>query len=101
MNEQMEASAKRYGVQKPATCYRETLEIILKVCAESSDYSRRTQFINSEVMKILGFTEGQRVARHDRILQRSEQYKENRSMLGKSRARQELREQQMEDACDD
>jgi hypothetical protein len=45
----------------------------------------------------LGYTEQQRNDIHERTLQRSEKYKENRSMIGKSRARQELREQQMED----
>lgn len=100
MNEQIVASMKRYNVQAP-TSYKDALWSVIKICEESSDYSRRSQCMHNLSMVALGLTEGQRIERHERTLQRSEKYKENRSMIGKSRARQELREQQMEDACND
>jgi transcriptional regulator with AAA-type ATPase domain len=96
MNEQNVASMKRYNVSIPMS-HREALENILKICSESSDYSRRVQHIAYQSMMALGMTDSQRIDRHNRILQRSEQYKENRSMIGKSRARQELREQQSDE----
>lgn len=99
MNEQIVASMKRYSVSIPMT-QREALENILKICSESSDFSRRMQHVAYQSMVALGMTSNQRAARHDKILQRSEQYKESRSMIGKSRARQELREAQVEDSLE-
>ena len=97
MNQQIVESMKRYNVSTPAS-YKDALTSIIKIATESSDFSRRTQMMLNLATYALGYTEQQRNDIHERTLQRSERYKENRSMIGKSRARQELREQQAEDS---
>ena len=67
--------------------YKACLEKILRVCYESSEYSRRTQVIHNEVMIALGFTANQRKERHDKALMRSEAYKESKQHLGMSAAK--------------
>lgn len=60
--------------------HRNALEKILKICYESSEYSRRTQAIHEEAMKALGLTESQRQTRHVKAMMRSEQFKEDRKI---------------------
>jgi transcriptional regulator with AAA-type ATPase domain len=96
MNEQNVASMKRYNVLTPKS-YKDALQSIVKIATESSDFSRRTQAMLAMATYALGYTEQQRNDIHERTLQRSEKYKEKRSMVGKSRAMQELREQQAEE----
>lgn len=50
--------------------HREALEEIMRVCATSRTYTRRTQQINEVAMHALGMTSGQRKARHIEIMQR-------------------------------
>lgn len=50
--------------------HRTALEKIMRLCAESRTYSRRTQLINSEAMKALGMTAGQRHQVHIEIMDR-------------------------------
>lgn len=50
--------------------HREALEHIMRICATSRTYTRRTQQINEVAMHALGMTSGQRKARHIEIMQR-------------------------------
>lgn len=87
----VQSNMSRYGVSEPNS-YKDALEQILKVCYESSDYSRRIQTVHFLAMKSLGFTENQRNERHTRAMMRSEQYKEDRRIVGESKAKKVLRE---------
>lgn len=66
---------------------REALQAICKICAESSQYSRRMQSIHNVAMTSLGLTENQRQERHNKAEQRAEQYKEDRQAHGESHAK--------------
>lgn len=87
----VQSNMKRHGVDYP-TSYKDALEQIMKVCGESSDYSRRVQSIHSLCMMGLGMSENQRTERHTRAMMRSEQYKEDRRIVGESKAKKVLRE---------
>lgn len=50
--------------------HRQALEKIMRICAESRTYSRRTQAINNEAMTALGMTANQRHEVHMRIFER-------------------------------
>lgn len=50
--------------------HREALEHIMRICATSRTYTRRTQQINEVAMHAMGMTSGQRKARHIEIMQR-------------------------------
>lgn len=50
--------------------HRQALEKIMRICAESRTYSRRTQTINNEAMRALGMTASQRHEVHMRIFER-------------------------------
>lgn len=50
--------------------HRAALERIMSLCAEARTYSRRTQLINTEAMKALGMTAGQRHQVHIEIMDR-------------------------------
>ena len=65
---------------------RDALYSIMKVCEHSSDMSRRVQCIFETAMLALGLTFSQRQERHIKALQRSEQYKEARKIIGASKA---------------
>jgi hypothetical protein len=67
--------------------HRQALEKILKICNESSEYTRRTQAIHETAMVALGLTAGQRETRHIKAMMRSEQYKEDRNNRGAGVAR--------------
>ena len=72
------------------TTHREYLEQIMRICYESSDYSRRVQSIHNIAMTALGLTENQRAERHIKAAMRSEAYKERRNSLGGSVAKKQL-----------
>lgn len=67
--------------------HKDALEKILKICHESSDYSRRTQAIHECAMVALGLTHSQRQERHVKSMMWSENYKENRRLSGESVAK--------------
>ena len=50
--------------------HRAALEQIMRLCAESRTYTRRTQLINNVAMKALGMTAGQRHQVHVEIMDR-------------------------------
>ena len=50
--------------------HREALEHIMRICATSRTYTRRTQQINEVAMHGLGMTSCQRKARHIEIMHR-------------------------------
>jgi len=50
--------------------HRQALEDIMRECANSRTYQRRTQVINDIAMKALGMTAGQRHDVHMRIMDR-------------------------------
>lgn len=50
--------------------HREALEKIMRICADSRTYTRRTQGINDEAMRALGMTANQRHAKHMEIMDR-------------------------------
>lgn len=50
--------------------HRAALEQIMRLCAESRTYTRRTQLINNVAMKALGMTAGQRHEVHIAIMDR-------------------------------
>ena len=50
--------------------HREALEHIMRICATSRTYTRRTQQINDVDMYAVGMTAAQRQARHVEIMQR-------------------------------
>ena len=50
--------------------HREALEKIMRICAESRTYTRRTQLINHTAMRSLGMTANQRHAVHIEIMDR-------------------------------
>lgn len=50
--------------------HRAALEKIMRICAESRTYSRRTQVINNVAMTALGMTENQRHQVHIEIMDR-------------------------------
>ncbi|WP_050466342.1 hypothetical protein [Herbaspirillum chlorophenolicum] len=50
--------------------HRQALDQIMRLCADSRTYSRRTQLINEVAMKALGMTAGQRHEVHISILDR-------------------------------
>jgi hypothetical protein len=58
--------------------HRNALYEIIKICFESSEYSRRTQAIHEKAMVALGFTESQRIERHTKAMMWAEEFKENR-----------------------
>lgn len=87
----VQSNMKRYNVSEPSS-YKDALEQIMKVCSESSDYSRRVQTIFSLAMCGLGLTANQREILHTRAMMRSEQYKEDRRIVGESKAKKVLRE---------
>lgn len=68
--------------------HREALNKIIRICGESSEYSRRTQTIHELAMQALGLTENQRENRHTIAAMRSEKYKEDRESVGVSSAKQ-------------
>ena len=72
--------------------HREALSKILRICHESSEYSRRMQTIHEIAMESLGLTYNQRQERHVKAMMRSERYKEQRKLVGQSAAKTELRE---------
>jgi hypothetical protein len=67
--------------------YIKALQDILKICAESSEYTRRTQAIHDIAMRGLGMTENQRAERHTKAAMRSEEYKEARNHGGCRKAK--------------
>lgn len=73
-----------------STTHREYLEQIMRICYESSDYSRRVQHVHELSMTALGLTESQRAERHIKAAMRSEAYKERRNTLGVSVAKKQL-----------
>ena len=75
--------------------YKDALNSIMRVCSESSDYSRRVQTIHMAAAYALGYTEVQRGTIHDKTLMRSEEYKERRSVVGEGQAKRELKIKQM------
>ena len=79
------------------TNMREALQAIVKTCSESSDFSRRIQSVLNTALIALGYTENQRANHFGKCLQRSEQYKETKRLLGESRARKELAEAVLQD----
>ena len=50
--------------------HREALEQIMRICATSRTYTRRTQQINDVAMYAVGMTAAQRQARHVEIMER-------------------------------
>lgn len=50
--------------------HRKALEDIMRICAASRTYTRRTQQINDVAMYALGMTAAQRQARHVEIMER-------------------------------
>lgn len=50
--------------------HRAALEHIMRICADSRTYTRRTQHINDVAMYALGMTAAQRQARHAEIIER-------------------------------
>lgn len=50
--------------------HREALEHIMRICATSRTYTRRTQQINDVAMYAVGMTATQRQARHVEIMER-------------------------------
>ena len=50
--------------------HREALEHIMRICATSRTYTRRTQQINDVAMYAVGMTAAQRQARHVEIMER-------------------------------
>lgn len=76
---------------------RESLQSIVKIASESSEFSRRTQAILNEALLALGYTEGQRAIHFVRCLQRSEQFKEIRKNRGHKEATKWIAEATLED----
>lgn len=75
---------------------KEALQAILKICYESSEYSRRTQAIHETAMIALGFTFEQRQTRHVKAMMRSEEYKESIKAVGTGEAKRQFKQ-----ACED
>lgn len=72
--------------------HREALERIMRICAESRTYSRRTQHINNVAMYALGMTAAQRHAKHIEIMERVGE----KPILAAYLARYEKRKAQLE-----
>lgn len=87
----IQSNMKRYNVYEPNS-YKDALEQIMKVCNESSDYSRRNATVHELAMCGLGMTANQREQRHTRAMMHSDQYKEDRRIVGESKAKKVLRE---------
>lgn len=79
------------------TTHREALTRIVRICSESSDFSRRIQAVLNESLIALGYTENQRAAHFIKCAQRSEVFKEQRNSRGIVYAKKNLEEAILED----
>ncbi len=73
--------------------HREALELICKVCYESSEQSRRLQVVHEAAMVALGYVLSQRQTRHAKAMQRSEEFKENMKVIGTGEAKRQFKQQ--------
>lgn len=78
--------------------HREALQQIMRICYESSEYSRRVQHIHDVAMTAIGLTKSQRDERHIKAAMRAEAYKESTRVIGRSKAKKEFVQQVEEES---
>ncbi len=77
--------------------HREALESIIKICRESSEFSRRTQACLNTAMIALGYTENQRTTVFTKCAMRAEKFKELKNSEGVSAAKKYMKDAVLED----